>query len=290
MNIIKERKNNPTNFNKFGFYLRKFYPPKNITINIKEQLMLSILYHFYKTNFCKIDYKLISKILPFYNKEIKNIINDLLYKQLLYDDRGEIGLNSEIISLADNYPNIIFIEVEIIKNKALSFNERLVLCYLKSYCDKYKSCVSTPETIADTLNINLRTVIRALKKFQTLELLIYNKNTNENFKTENQIELNNEKIYDLYNQFKQKKISHHSVTKFINHKTISIEKQINITNNINNNIDNSKNTNITQNITNKILNVDKDTLKNTIKELADEYNLSMEKLLTNLLKNTIEKG
>lgn len=286
-----------TNYHKSGFYLRKLYPPKNIILNNKEKLVLSALYYLNRTDFYKLDYKKLMRLLPFRKKEIEDIINDLLEKKCLYDDRGEIGLNSDMISLADNYPNIMFIELEIIKDKALSFNNRLILCYLKSYCDKYNSCVSTSETISKILDINEKTVQRALKRFQTLGILNITENDNSDFDVKTKIELDNKKVYDLYDQFKEKKVSLYSISRYVHNETTNIEKQINsidnsinTTNNINNNIDNSKNTNITQNITNKILNVDKDTLKSTIKELVDEYNLSMEKLLTNLLKNTIEKG
>ena len=288
-----------TNYHKSGFYLRKLYPPKNIILNNKEKLVLSALYYLNRTDFYELDYKKLMRLLPFRKKEIEDIINDLLEKRCLYDDRGEIGLNSDMISLADNYPNIMFIELEIIKDKALSFNNRLILCYLKSYCDKYNSCVSTSETISKILDINEKTVQRALKRFQTLGILNITENDNSDFDVKTKIELNNKKVYDLYDQFKEKKVSLYSISKYVHNETTNIEKQINNidnsinttnTNSNNTNIDNSKNTNITQNINNKILNVDKDTLKSTIKELADEYNLSMEKLLTNLLKNTIEKG
>ena len=288
-----------TNYHKSGFYLRKLYPPKNIILNNKEKLVLSALYYLNRTDFYELDYKKLMRLLPFRKKEIEDIINDLLEKKCLYDDRGEIGLNSDMISLADNYPNIIFIELEIIKDKALSFNNRLILCYLKSYCDKYNSCVSTSETISKILDINEKTVQRALKRFQTLGILNITENDNSDFDVKTKIELDNKKVYDLYDQFKEKKVSLYSISKYVHNETTNIEKQINNidnsinttnTNSNNTNIDNSKNTNITQNITNKILNVDKDTLKSTIKELADEYNLSMEKLLTNLLRGMIEKG
>ena len=286
-----------TNYHKSGFYLRKLYPPKNIILNNKEKLVLSALYYLNRTDFYELDYKKLMRLLPFRKKEIEDIINDLLQKKCLYDDRGEIGLNGDIINLADDYPNIMFIELEIIKNKALPFSERLVLCYLKSYCDKYNSCVSKIETIANILNIHKKTVKRIINTLKTLNILNVTENDNPDFDAKTKIELDNKKVYDLYDQFKEKKVSLYSISRYVHNETTNIEKQINnidnsinTTNNINNNIDNSKNTNITQNITNKILNVDKDTLKSMIKELADEYNLSMEKLLTNLLKNTIEKG
>ncbi len=286
-----------TNNRRSGFYFRNLHIPRNTIVDNKEKLVLSALYYLNKTDFYELDYKKLMRLLPFRKKEIEEIINNLLDKKLLYDDRGEIGLNGDIIDLVDNHPNIMFVELEIIKNKALSFNERLILCYLKSYCDKYNSCVSKTNTISKALNIYIRTVQRTLRKFQTLGILNVTENDNPDFDVKTKIELDNKKVYDLYDQFKEKKVSLYSISRYVHNETTNIEKQINnidnsinTTNNINNNIDNSKNTNITQNITNKILNVDKDTLKSTIKELADEYNLSMEKLLTNLLKNTIEKG
>lgn len=288
-----------TNYHKSGFYLRKLYPPKNIILNNKEKLVLSALYYLNRTDFYELDYKKLMRLLPFRKKEIEDIINDLLEKKCLYDDRGEIGLNSDMISLADNYPNIIFIELEIIKDKALSFNNRLILCYLKSYCDKYNSCVSTSETISKILDINEKTVQRALKRFQTLGILNITENDNPDFDVKTKIELDNKKVYDLYDQFKEKKVSLYSISRYVHNETTNIEKQINnidnsinTTNNINNNIDNSKNTNITQNITNnnQTLTIDKETLKNAIKELADENNLSIKEILTSLLRGMIEKG
>ena len=288
-----------TNYHKSGFYLRKLYPPKNIILNNKEKLVLSALYYLNRTDFYELDYKKLMRLLPFRKKEIEEIINDLLEKKCLYDDRGEIGLNSDMISLADNYPNIMFIELEIIKDKALSFNNRLILCYLKSYCDKYNSCVSTSETISKILDINEKTVQRALKRFQTLGILNITENDNSDFDVKTKIELDNKKVYDLYDQFKEKKVSLYSISKYVHNETTNIEKQINnidnsinTTNNINNNIDNSKNTNITQNITNnnQTLTIDKETLKNAIKELADENNLSIKEILTSLLRGMIEKG
>lgn len=288
-----------TNYHKSGFYLRKLYPPKNIILNNKEKLVLSALYYLNRTDFYELDYKKLMRLLPFRKKEIEDIINDLLEKKCLYDDRGEIGLNSDMISLADNYPNIMFIELEIIKDKALSFNNRLILCYLKSYCDKYNSCVSTSETISKILDINEKTVQRALKRFQTLGILNITENDNSDFDVKTKIELDNKKVYDLYDQFKKKKVSLYSISRYVHNETTNIEKQINnvdnsinTTNNINNNIDNSKNTNITQNITNnnQTLTIDKETLKNAIKELADENNLSIKEILTNLLRGMIEKG
>lgn len=288
-----------TNYHKSGFYLRKLYPPKNIILNNKEKLVLSALYYLNRTDFYELDYKKLMRLLPFRKKEIEDIINDLLEKKCLYDDRGEIGLNSDMISLADNYPNIMFIELEIIKDKALSFNNRLILCYLKSYCDKYNSCVSTSETISKILDINEKTVQRALKRFQTLGILNITENDNSDFDVKTKIELDNKKVYDLYDQFKKKKVSLYSISRYVHNETTNIEKQINnvdnsinTTNNINNNIDNSKNTNITQNITNnnQTLTIDKETLKNAIKELADENNLSIKEILTSLLRGMIEKG
>lgn len=288
-----------TNYHKSGFYLRKLYPPKNIILNNKEKLVLSALYYLNRTDFYELDYKKLMRLLPFRKKEIEDIINDLLEKKCLYDDRGEIGLNSDMISLADNYPNIMFIELEIIKDKALSFNNRLILCYLKSYCDKYNSCVSTSETISKILDINEKTVQRALKRFQTLGILNITENDNPDFDVKTKIELDNKKVYDLYDQFKEKKVSLYSISRYVHNETTNIEKQINnidnsinTTNNINNNIDNSKNTNITQNITNnnQTLTIDKETLKNAIKELADENNLSIKEILTSLLRGMIEKG
>lgn len=288
-----------TNYHKSGFYLRKLYPPKNIILNNKEKLVLSALYYLNRTDFYELDYKKLMRLLPFRKKEIEDIINDLLEKKCLYDDRGEIGLNSDMISLADNYPNIMFIELEIIKDKALSFNNRLILCYLKSYCDKYNSCVSTSETISKILDINEKTVQRALKRFQTLGILNITENDNSDFDVKTKIELDNKKVYDLYDQFKEKKVSLYSISRYVHNETTNIEKQINnvdnsinTTNNINNNIDNSKNTNITQNITNnnQTLTIDKETLKNAIKELADENNLSIKEILTSLLRGMIEKG
>lgn len=290
-----------TNYHKSGFYLRKLYPPKNIILNNKEKLVLSALYYLNRTDFYELDYKKLMRLLPFRKKEIEDIINDLLEKKCLYDDRGEIGLNSDMISLADNYPNIMFIELEIIKDKALSFNNRLILCYLKSYCDKYNSCVSTSETISKILNINEKTVQRALKRFQTLGILNITENDNSDFDVKTKIELDNKKVYDLYDQFKEKKVSLYSISKYVHNETTNIEKQINNidnsinttnTNSNNTNIDNSKNTNITQNITNnnQTLTIDKETLKNAIKELADENNLSIKEILTSLLRGMIEKG
>ena len=290
-----------TNYHKSGFYLRKLYPPKNIILNNKEKLVLSALYYLNRTDFYELDYKKLMRLLPFRKKEIEEIINDLLEKKCLYNDRGEIGLNSDMISLADNYPNIMFIELEIIKDKALSFNNRLILCYLKSYCDKYNSCVSTSETISKILDINEKTVQRALKRFQTLGILNITENDNSDFDVKTKIELDNKKVYDLYDQFKEKKVSLYSISRYVHNETTNIEKQINNidnsinttnTNSNNTNIDNSKNTNITQNITNnnQTLTIDKETLKNAIKELADENNLSIKEILTSLLRGMIEKG
>lgn len=291
-----------TNNSRSGFYLRKLYPPKNIILNNKEKLVLSALYYLNRTDFYELDYKKLMRLLPFRKKEIEDIINDLLEKKCLYDSRGEIGLNSDIIDLVNDHPNIMFVELEVIKNKALSFNERLILCYLKSYCDKYDSCVSKTKTISKALNIYIRTVQRTLRKFQTLGILNITENDNSDFDVKTKIELDNKKIYDLYDQFKEKKVSLYSISRYVHNETTNIEKQINnidnsvnTTNNITNtnsnntNIDNSKN--VTQNITNnQTLNIDKETLMNVIEELAIKHNINIKELLTNLLENMIKKG
>lgn len=272
------------NYNKCGFYLRKLYLLKNITLDNKEKLILSALYYLNKTNFNEINYKKLMYLLPFRKKEIENIINVLLEKKCLFNDKEKIALNNDLVNEFETRSNIMFIELEIIKNKALSFNERLVLCYLKSYCDKYKYCISTPETIADTLNINLRTVTRALKKFQTLDILSIVENTNYRFDAKTKIKLNNKKIYDLYGQFKKGEISHYSVTRFTKNETITLEKQIN-DNNIS--INNNKENLLADVDDPQTIIMNSKVIVAAIEETAEKYNIDVKEVLTNILKNMI---
>lgn len=272
------------NFNKCGFYLRKLYPLKNITLDNKEKLILSALYYLNKTNFNEINYKKLMYLLPFRKKEIENIINVLLEKKCLFNDKEKIALNSDLVNEFETHSNIMFIELEIIKNKALSFSERLILCYLKSYCDKYKYCISTSETIADILNINLRTVTRALKKFQTLDILSVVENTNYRFDAKTKIKLNNKKIYDLYGQFKKGKISHYSVTRFTRNETMTLEKQIN-DNNIS--INNNKENLLADVDDPQTIIMNSKVIVAAIEETAEKYNIDVKEVLTNILKNMI---
>ena len=275
------------NFNKCGFYLRKLYPLKNITLDNKEKLILSALYYLNKTNFNELNYKKLMYLLPFRKKEIENIINNLLNKKCLFKDKEKIALNNDLVNEFETHSNIMFIELEIIKNKALSFSERLVLCYLKSYCDKYKYCVSTPETITDTLNINLRTVTRALKKFQILNIITIVENTNYRFDAKTRIKLNNKKIYDLYGQFKRGEISQHSVTRFTKNETATVEKQINDNNISINNNNNNKEKLLADVDDPQTIIMNSKVLVAAIEETAEKYNIDVKEVLTNILKNMI---
>ena len=275
------------NFNKCGFYLRKLYPLKNITLDNKEKLILSALYYLNKTKFNELNYKKLMYLLPFRKKEIENIINDLLNKKCLFKDKEKIALNNDLVNEFETRSNIMFIELEIIKNKALSFSERLVLCYLKSYCDKYKYCISTSETIADTLNINLRTVTRIIKKFQILNIITIIENTNYRFDAKTKIKLNNKKIYDLYGQFKRGEISQYSVTRFTKNETATIEKQINDNNIIINNNNNNKEKLLADVDDPQTIIMNSKVLVAAIEETAEKYNIDVKEVLTNILKNMI---
>ena len=279
----KQTKSKKSKFDLNGFCLldlNDLYVQYNLKpLSLKELVIFSLLHHLYNCYDFDINDKTISNIR--YNTNFsKNLILNLLQslasrKFIEINIDNTCRLNLKLVQL--NLPQIIFVEREIICNKSLSFNERMVLCYLKSYSDTYDKCISKSETIAKNLNLGIVSVKTSITKLEKLELIFvkYNKRQGNSMKGR-EITVQSDKVYDLYTNYKDNKINHTSIrNQVLNISNVSNKQEISVNNINSNNVNtNSNNLNI-------------DHLENHIIIMDDKNIVPL--LLSALDKNTLTK-
>lgn len=163
--IKSKKQTKPKKFKLNGFCLlnlNDLYKKYNLKpLSLKELVLFSLIYHLYDCDKFLLDDEILIKIrvnTNFSKNLILSLIQNLISKNFIEKQsmNDYYGLNIKLIQL--NLPQIIFIEKEILCNKSLSFNERMILCYLKSYSDTYNKCIGKSETIARNLNVGIKSV------------------------------------------------------------------------------------------------------------------------------------